>query len=177
MTEPKPEPRPKQTRKRRRSDWTIPLACVAAVICFGVFGFKTYSNSNDIKHNDSQRTDDLRASCRRGSARAASQANLNWVYYESEVRLQGPSKPSAPPANLPPGAAELLKFFATQGGPSLKVLKVRAQADYNAAFAQAQTVDFRDAGLIPVQTDLGKSATVRRWVLKRHYDCRVAFAK
>lgn len=126
-----------------------------------------------------QRRGDLRAQCRRTSRKTATNVDLNWVYYQSEVQLN--REPSSAHhvltllASLSPGERRFLRFLIGTGQPSREILRVRANADFNAAYVNAQTVDYRDLHLIPKATPLGSARSPRQWVRQAHFSCDRVF--
>lgn len=127
----------------------------------------------------SQRTADLRASCRRGSRKTAQLVNLYWLYYQSETQLNGsginPRKIEQILVVLSPGERRFLTFLISSGKPSQRILRARASADFNTAYVNAQTIDLRDLRFVHGRTVLGSAREPRRWVRIAHYNCDQAF--
>lgn len=185
-----------QDRRRRADrgqsvrDWLL----VVALIIFVITGYKSVTDSTnasnkataaakavktEVSNRGAQRTGDLRARCRLESRRTAQDVNLNWVYYQSERKLSS-NNGSADEfrqalASLSRGERTFLALLLKSGQPSAKVLQVRARADYDAAKAKTQTVDFRDAHLVARSTPLGSAEKPYEWVVKAHYSCDKAF--
>lgn len=174
--------KPSQPERRDKGErWGDKLSLIGDVIAIAcMIGFFVigYFEVARIGRDETRRVADLRASCLRGSARTASDVNLNWIYYESETKLAaGPAskKLFAQLHALSAPEQAFLLTLATSGNPSRKVLQVRARADYNAARIKAQTIDYRDANLVQLHTALGSGAVPRQWVRRAHFDCRLAY--
>lgn len=175
-------PGPARAERRDKSErWGDKLSLIGdviAILCMVGFFIAGYVEVKRLGHDESRRVTDLQASCLRGSARTASDVNLNWIYYESETKLAGGGASKKLLAKLHALSAPeqaFLRTLATSGNPSQKVLQVRARADYNAAKVKAQTIDYRDADLVQLYTPLGSGEIPRGWVLRAHFDCRRAY--
>jgi hypothetical protein len=183
-----------ERRKEDRAQELRDYLVLGAILLFAVVAAVTYgkaesaaSNATRVAHNlqsetrarGLQRVSDERASCRRTSQKTAAEMRLNWVYWQSETQLAKPSinsnQVNMALAALSPGERSFLALLIHSGQPSRKILMARADADYDAAFAKAPTIDYRDVDLIPPRSPLGSEVPPRRWVLRAHFSCDAAF--
>lgn len=164
------DPSSSRSLERQRSDrnsrlfdfLTVTLLCVFVVtVLIALEGVKSDSDAvkHEVRARSTQRTNDLRAECRRSSREDAADVNLNWVYYQSEKLLVGEGEQQgAGPTN-----------------PTVAILIARENADYQAARAKAKNIDVRDLDTLKLSTPLGSEALPRAWVLKAHFSCVKAF--
>lgn len=167
----------------RRTDWLQMAAdgfVVLVVIAFVLVVLNVKSQrEHDQQVRAQQRTADLREQCRRASGRTAADVNLNWVNYQSEARLatgsQGSKRARQLLALLTPGEQRFIATLEAAGKPTARVVGVLADANFNAAFVKARTIDTRDIGLVAAKTPLGPSPELRRWVRAAHFSCWRAY--
>lgn len=163
-----------QGRRRRRPDWRQRV--VDGLLVALIVGNAIWVNSvaHSVRSEAGRRAAGRIVDCRRQSRARAADVGLNWIYYQSEVRLAR-RRPIAPGvlSQLAPGDRTLLAVLLESGQTSRRILEARARADYSAAYFKAQAVDYHDVGLIPLRTPLGTAQPPRRWVLHAHYSCAV----
>lgn len=179
--------RKRERAKSDRTDRWVQALIAALIIASAFWYWFAYQKATDAAnatHHEAlvrglQRTEDLRASCRRGSQARAADVNLNWVYYQSEVELNhsgtSPRRIEALLAALSPAERRFLSILIAGSKPSRKILAVRASADFNAAYVKAHLVDYRDLAYVAPRTPLGSERTPRRWVRSARYSCDTAF--
>lgn len=163
--------------KARRYHLTL-VGFGIAILLWTASTLAGFSALNRAETQAGLRKQDLVAACLRTSARTAADVNLNWAYYESEIRLAYPA-PLKVPKHLTANERLLLTLTRLSqkdsGNPGRKDLIIRADADYNAAYVKARSVDYHQADLVQVKSGFGFNPTPRNWVLKAHYSCRKAF--
>lgn len=175
---------PKMTT-RQLVGLVLVLACIAAMSLWvsSVASTSTHASnkataaSNEVAAEVQARAlaqrDNLRQQCRKNSQqRTAPDVNLDWEYYISETQLNSrsisPAKIKSLLNALSPAERQFMLILFSSSKPSQAILRKRAEADFNAAFTKARTIDYRDARLV-------KEATPRSWVLKAHFSCDVAY--
>lgn len=173
MSENPGEVRARRFKSQRRDFWiglALTLVCIVGMsiwVATVAHNEKVEGKERKVSIVNSQRD-----GCMRTSERTAADVNLNWTNYMAEHELSmmrvNQQQLVAILGLQTPEVQKLIQFLISSQQFSRGQVIALANANYNAAWEKAKSVDVQDAKLIT-------AATPRAWALRANFSCARAY--